>query len=93
MLISLGMPADENDKIEVLDVKDSWKLNNILEGKRVIAQFTGSAQPVCKSGVRWRHTTGKMIRSGSFVQISNDWKKVSQDKKKIFFTALMVSII
>ena len=37
MLISLGMPADVHDKIEVLDVSDSRKLNNIPEGKRVIA--------------------------------------------------------
>ena len=93
MLISPGMPVDENDKIEVLDVSDSRKLNNIPEGKRVIAQFTGSAQPVGKSGVIWRRTIGKMIRSGSFVRISDDWKKVSQDKKEIFFTALMVSVI
>ena len=93
MLMSPGKPIDENDKIEVLDVSDSWKLNNIPEGKWVIAQFTGSAQPVGKSGVRWRRTTGKMIRSGLFVQISDDWKKVSQDKKEIFFTALMVSVI
>jgi hypothetical protein len=64
MLISHGMHANENDKIEVLDVNDSRKLNNIPEGKRVIAQFTGSAQPVGKSGVRWRRTTEKMIRSG-----------------------------
>jgi hypothetical protein len=93
MLISPGMHADENNKIEVLDVSDSQKLNNIPEGKRVIAQFTGSAQPVGKSGVRWRRMTGKMIRSSSFVQISDDWKKVSQDQKEIFFTTLMVSVI
>jgi hypothetical protein len=93
MLISLEMHADENDKIKVLDVSDSWKLNNIPKGKRVIAQFMGSAQPVGRSGLRWRRTTGKMIRSGSFVRISDDWKKVSQDKKKIFFPALMVSVI
>jgi hypothetical protein len=37
MLISPGMHADENDKIEVLDASDSRKLNNIPEGKRVIA--------------------------------------------------------
>jgi hypothetical protein len=93
MLISPRMHANENDKIEVLDVSDSRKLNNIPERKRVIAQFTGSAQPVGKNGVRWRRTNGKMIRSGSFVRISDDCKKVSQDKKEIFFTALMVSVI
>ena len=93
MLISPEMPADENDKIEVPDVSDSRKLNNIPEGKRVIAQFMGLAQPVGKSGVRWRRMTRKMIRSGSFVRISDNWKKVSQDKNEIFFTALMVSVI
>jgi hypothetical protein len=77
----------------VLDVSDSCKLNNIPEGKRVIAQFTGSAQPVGRSWCRWRRTTGKMVKSGSFVQISDDWKKASQEKKEIFFTALMVSVI
>ena len=93
MLILLAMHADENNKIEVLDVSDSRKLNNISEGKRVIVQFTGSAQPIGKSGVRWRLTTGKMIRSGSFIRISDDWKKVSEEQKEIFFTALMVSVI
>ena len=87
------MHADENNKIQVLDVSDSRKLNNILEGKRVIVQLTGSAQPIGKSGVRWRRTTGKMIRSGSFIRISDDWKKVSEEQKEIFFTALMVSVI
>jgi hypothetical protein len=85
--------ADANDKIEVLDVSDSHKLNNIPEGKRVIAQFSSSAQPIGRSGCRWRRTTGKMVRSGSFIRISDDWKKVSQEKKEIFFTALMVSVI
>jgi hypothetical protein len=33
MLISPGMHADENDKIEVLDASDSRKLNSILRRK------------------------------------------------------------
>jgi hypothetical protein len=85
--------ADANDKIEVLDVSDSRKLNNIPEGKRVIAQFTGSTQLVGRSGCRWRRRTRKIVRSGSFIRISNDWKKVSQEKKEIFFTALIVRVI
>ena len=87
------MHADANDIIEVLDVSDSRKLNNIPEGKRIVVQFTGSAQPVGRSGCRWRRTTGKMVRSGSFVRISDDWRKVSQERKEIFFTALMVSVM
>ena len=71
------MYADANDKIEVLDVSDSCKLYNILDGKQVIAEFTGSAQPIGRSGCKWRRTTEKMVKSGSFVRISNDGKKVS----------------
>jgi hypothetical protein len=85
--------VDANDRIEVLDVSDSRKLNNILEEKWVIAQFMGSAQPIGRNGCRWRRTIGKMVRSGLFIWISDDWKKVSQEKKEIFFIALMVSVI
>ena len=87
------MHADANDKIEVLYVSDSRKLYNISDGKRVIVEFTGSAQPVGRSGCKWRRTIGKMVRNGSFVRISDDWKKVSEEKKEFFFAALMVSVI
>jgi hypothetical protein len=63
------MHVDANAKIEVLDVNDSHKLNNIPDEKRVIAEFTSSAQPVARSGGKWRRITGKMVRSGLFVQI------------------------
>jgi hypothetical protein len=63
------MCANANDKIEVLDVSDFCKLYNIPDGKRVIVEFTGMAQPVGKSGGKWRCMTGKMVRSGSFIRI------------------------
>ena len=87
------MHVDANDKIEVLDVSDSHKLYNIPDGKRVIAEFTGSTQPIGRSRCKWRRTTRKMVKSSSFVQISDNWKKVSQEKKDLFFDALMVSVI
>ena len=61
-----------NDNIEVLDVSDSHKLYSIPDGKRVIMEFIGIWQPVGKSGRKWRHMTGMMVRSSSFVRISND---------------------
>jgi hypothetical protein len=61
------MHAHANDKIEVLDDNDSCKLYNILDGKRVITQFMGMAQPVGGSRCKWRLMTRKMVRSGSFV--------------------------
>jgi hypothetical protein len=87
------MHADANDKIEVLDVSDSRKLYNIPDGKRVIVEFTGMAQLVGRSRGKWRHMTGKMVRSSSFVRISDDWRQVLVERKELFYDALMVSIM
>jgi hypothetical protein len=72
--------AGTNDNIEVLNISDSHKLYSISDEKRVIVEFTGIWQPIRKSGGKWRRMTGKMVKSGSFVQISNDWKKVPLEK-------------
>jgi hypothetical protein len=85
--------ADTNDNIEVLNVSDSYKLYLILDEKRVIVEFTGMWQPVGKRGGKWRRMTGKMVRSSSFVRISDDWRKVRLEKNELFYDALMVSII
>jgi hypothetical protein len=75
----------------VLNVTDSHKLYSIPDGKRVVVEFNGMSQPVGKSGGKWRRTTGKNVRSGSFVRLSDDWKKVPLEKKERFFEVLMVS--
>jgi hypothetical protein len=85
--------ADTNDNIEVLNVSDSYKLYLILDEKRVIVEFIGMWQPVGKRGGKWRRMTGKMVRSGSFVRISDDWRNVRLEKNELFYDALMVSII
>jgi hypothetical protein len=64
--------TDANNNIEVLNVSDSYKLYSIPDGKRVIVEFTGMVQPVGKSREKWRRMTGKMIKSSSFVRISDD---------------------
>jgi hypothetical protein len=85
--------ADTNDNIEVLNVSDSQKLYSIPNGKRVIMEFNGMLQPVGKSGGKWRQTTSKMVKNGSFVRVSDDWKKVPLEKNERFFEVLMVSVI
>ena len=85
--------ADANGKIEVLDVNDSRKLYNIPNEKPVIVEFTGMVQPVGKSVGKWRRMTGKMVNSGSFVRVSDDWRKVLVEKNELFYDALTVSII
>jgi hypothetical protein len=84
--------ADTNNNIEVLNVKDPHKLYSIPDGKRVVVEFNGMWQPVGKSGGKWRRMTGKMVRRGSFIRISDDWKKVPLEQKELFFDALMVSV-
>jgi hypothetical protein len=76
--------AYANDKIEVLNVSDSHKLYSIPNGKRVIVKFTGMAQPVGKSGSKWRRMMSKIVRSGSFFQILDDWRKVPEEKNELF---------
>ena len=83
--------ADINDNIEVLNVSDSHSLYSIPDGKRAIVEFNGMWQPVGRSGSKWRQITGKMVRRGSFVRISDDWKKVTLEKNELFFDVLMVS--
>jgi hypothetical protein len=85
--------ANINDNIEVLNVSDSHKLYSIPDGKRVIVEFNGMWQPVGKSGGKWRRMTGKMVRRGSFIRISDDWKHFPLEKNELFFDALMVSVI
>jgi hypothetical protein len=85
--------VDTNDNIEVLNVSDSHKLYSIPDGKQVIMEFTGMWQPVGRSGCKWWWTTGKMVKNGLFVRISDDWKKVPLEKKELLFDALMVSVI
>ena len=50
-------------------------------------------QPVGRSGSKWWWTIGKMVKSSSFVHISDSWKKVPLEKNELFFDALMVSVI
>ena len=64
--------VDINDNIEVLNVSDSHKLYSIPDGKWVVVEFNGMWQPIGRSGSKWRRTTGKMVRRGSFVRISDD---------------------
>jgi hypothetical protein len=37
--------------------------------------------------------TGKMVRSGAFVWISDDWRKLPLEKNELFYDVLMVSVI
>jgi hypothetical protein len=75
------MRANANDKIKVLDVSESCKLYNIPDGKRVIAEFTSIAQPIGKNEGKWRRMTNKMVKGSSFIQILNNRRNVSAEKK------------
>jgi hypothetical protein len=76
----------------VLKVNASHKLWNIPEGKKVVMEYTGAWQPVGKSGSKFRRMTGKIVRSGAFLRISDSWKKVPQTTKEDLWNSLMVCV-
>ena len=53
-------------------------------------EYNGLWQPVGKSGSKFRHMTSKIIRSGAFIRISDDWKKIPKSTKEDVWSSLMV---
>jgi hypothetical protein len=84
--------VDANDNFEVLQVNDSHKLWEITEGKRVMMEYNGAWQPIRKSGSKFRCITGKIVRSGAFIRISDDWKKIPKNTKEDVWSSLMVCV-
>ena len=74
-----------------MKIKDSH--TTIPEGKKMVLEYTGSWQPVGKSGSKFRRATGKTIRSSSFVRISDSWSEVPQATKDDIWSSLMVCVI
>jgi hypothetical protein len=76
----------------VLKVKDSHKLWNIPEKKKIVMEYTGSWQPVGKSRSKFRRLTSKTVKSDVFIRILDSWKKVPQCMKEDLWSSLMVCV-
>jgi hypothetical protein len=45
-----------------------------------------------KSGSKFRHMMGKIFKSGAFIQISDDRKKIPENTKEDVWSSLMVCV-
>jgi hypothetical protein len=74
-----------------MTITDPHKAWEIPAGKRVVMDYNPSWQPVGFSANKFRRQTGKLIRSGNYVHLRDDWEYVPACTKKDIWEALMVS--
>jgi hypothetical protein len=59
-------------------------------GKRVVMDYNPGWQPVGFSANKFRRQTGKLIRSGNYVHLRDNWTHVQARTKEDIWEALMV---
>jgi hypothetical protein len=74
-----------------MTITDPHKAWEIPEGKRVMMDYNQGWQPVGFSANKFRRQTGKLIRSGNYVHLRDDWAHVPARTKEDIWEALMVS--
>ncbi|XP_059448234.1 uncharacterized protein LOC132179516 [Corylus avellana] len=82
-------PDDGSEVFEVIDIKPLNKLWGLPGGKRMVCEYNLSWQPVGQSASKFSRMTGKIIRSGTYVRICDDWMKVTERTKEDIWDALM----
>lgn len=71
-----------------MDPHKAWE---IPAGKRVVMDYNLGWQPVGFSANKFRWQTGKLIRSGNYVHLRDDWAHVPARTKEDIWEAMMVS--
>lgn len=61
-------------------------------GKKVVLQYNAAIQPVGRACNRFRLAEGKLIRSGSYIHMRDEWAKVNRQIKQAMWDALMVCL-
>jgi hypothetical protein len=87
----LGTNPDGSTCFEVMTITDPHKAWEIPTGKRVVMDYNPGWQPVGFSANKFRRQTGKLIRSGNYVHLRDDWAHVPARTKEDIWEALMVS--
>jgi hypothetical protein len=86
----LGYNPDRSIYYEVIrDPQKNWVL---LREKKIVLQYNAATQPVGRACNRFRHPTGMLIRSGSYIHMRDEWAKVDKHIKKAMWDALMVCL-
>jgi hypothetical protein len=74
-----GTRDDGHIDLEVIDkLGPYWE---VPKGKKIVLEFNGSIQPVGLSANKFKRTCGKLVRSDSFVNMSDEWGSVAADKR------------
>jgi hypothetical protein len=74
-----------------MTITDPHKAWEIPAGKRVVMDYKSGWQPVGFSANKFRRQTGKLIRSGNYVHLWDDWGHLPARTKEDIWEALMVS--
>jgi hypothetical protein len=86
----LGYNPDGTIYYEVIkDPERNWVLPR---GKNVVLQYNAAIQPVGRACNRFRGAEGKLIRSGSYIHMRDEWTRVNKQIKQAMWDALMVCL-
>jgi hypothetical protein len=61
-------------------------------GKKIVLEYNAAIQPVGRSANRFRWHTGKIVRSGNYLHMRDEWLKVDKRIKLDIWVALMVCL-
>ena len=89
----LGIDANGTPHYHVLNMKATHKLWDIPDGQRIVLEYNPAWQPMGESANKFRGMTGKFIRSGNYIRLSDEWKNVSNQAKEYIWDTLMVCLI
>jgi hypothetical protein len=74
-----------------MTITEPHKAWEIPAGKRVVMDYNQGWQPVGFRANKFRRQIGKLIRSGNYVHLRDDWAHVPARTKEDIWEALMVS--
>jgi len=87
----LGTNPNGNTQFEVVTVTDRDNVLGTPAGKMIVMEYNLASHLVGQSADRFRRETSKLIRSGNYVNMRDNWACVPQQKENIL-EALMVSL-
>jgi hypothetical protein len=61
-------------------------------GKKIVLQYNVTLQPVRRACNHFRRAEGKLIRSGSYIHMRDEWAMVNKQIKQDMWDALMVCL-
>jgi len=69
----------------ITDPQRNWVLP---KGKKIVLEYNAATQPVGHRANQFRRNTGKLVRSGHFVHMRDEWLKVDKEIKQDMWAAL-----